>query len=495
MTPIWFAYDTAVPTVVFNANATDSNPVGPYRNGDFTVQGTVQDANGIASVEFSFDNGSNWEDLAITANPGENKAWTRAIVAASNNGAKTLLVRATDTFGRTSIAGPVTVTIDTGLPSGSINPFGGGYYADTLLALSGTASDTLSGVAKVEYSLTSSTGPWTQLTGTTTWFKNDIPAAALPEGTAMVWVKVTDNAGNESAPVLSTTFTVDHNAPVITVDTSFDGAVYKNTQFTIFGTVADTNLGASPIVVTAKKDGAPHTLTGTFTYAAGNWSQDVNIAGSGSYEITITATDAVGRQSVEKRTIIVDTVSPTVELTSFNKYATANKVNKTVTFSSVASDANGIEGVKYFVSTDGSNAPAFNDSVGGNIVLIPGSTSIDTTLLTDLGTYYLWIVAKDKAGNEGNSAAQQFEVDQSTDLPVVSFTSVNPAYTTEAQAGNNLLVSGGKISGTIEDDDGLPGSATIYIDINKDGDFGDAGETNVLTLSGSGLTKTFDYSV
>jgi hypothetical protein len=98
MTPIWFAYDTAVPTVTFNPNATDSNPVGPYRNADFTVQGTVQDANGIASVEFSFDNGSTWEDLATTANPGENKAWTRAIVATSNKGAKTLLVRTTDTF-------------------------------------------------------------------------------------------------------------------------------------------------------------------------------------------------------------------------------------------------------------------------------------------------------------------------------------------------------------------------------------------------------------
>jgi hypothetical protein len=158
------------------------------------------------------------------------------------------------------MAGPVTVTMDTGLPSGSINPFGVGYYADTLLALSGTASDTLSGVAKVEYSLTSSTGPWTQLTGTTNWFKNDIPASALPEGTGTVWVKVTDNAGNESA-VVSRTFTVDHYAPVITVDASFDGAVYKNAQFTIFGTVADTNLSTSPIVVTPKKDGAAHTLT------------------------------------------------------------------------------------------------------------------------------------------------------------------------------------------------------------------------------------------
>jgi len=69
---------------------------------------------------------------------------------------------------------------------------------------------------------------------------------------------VTDNAGNESS-VLSATFTVDHNAPTLTVNSAYDGAVYRNAEFTIDGTVADTNLGASPVTVTAKKDGtAPY---------------------------------------------------------------------------------------------------------------------------------------------------------------------------------------------------------------------------------------------
>ncbi|MEW6564598.1 MAG: Ig-like domain-containing protein [Spirochaetota bacterium] len=457
MTPIWFAYDTAVPTVTFNPNATDSNPVGPYRNADFTVQGTVQDANGIASVEFSFDNGSTWEDLATTAIPGENKTWTRAIVATSNNGAKTLLVRTTDTFGRTNMAGPVTVTIDTGLPSGSINPFGVGYYADTLLALSGTASDTLSGVAKVEYSLTSSTGPWTQLTGTTNWFKNDIPASALPEGTGTVWVKVTDNAGNESA-VVSRTFTVDHYAPVITVDASFDGAVYKNAQFTIFGTVADTNLSTSPIVVTAKKDGAAHTLTGTFTYAAGNWSQDVNIAGSGSYEITITATDAVGRQSVEKRTIVVDTTAPSLEITSVLPQLSGGIVNGKITLSVNASDANGLDGVKYFFRNDAS-IPNYTDSLSSPISALmnaPYSVLIDTTnaAFTDNSNYTLWVVARDRAGNVSR-ASTTITIQQSSDIP---------AGTIDSPANTEQIGADRKVRGTFQDDDGVAvNGAVLYV--------------------------------
>jgi hypothetical protein len=155
-----------------------------------------------------------------------------------------------------------------------------------------------------------------------------------------------------------------------------------------------------------------------------------------------------------------------------------------------------VEGVKYFVSTDGGTAPAYAATVGGPVVQVLAGQSIDTTTLTDLDTYYLWVVAKDKAGNEGHSAAQQFVVDQSTDIPVVTFSSIDTGITAESQVigppVKNLLVSGGKISGTIEDDDGLPASATLYIDVNKDGDFGDAGETKNLTLFWFRTHETFD---
>jgi hypothetical protein len=499
MTPVWFAYDTSVPTVVFNPNATDANPVGPYRNANFTVQGTVQDASGITATEISLDNGSTWIDLGITATAGENKAWTHAITAATNNGAKQLVLRATDRFGRTSQNTAVAVTIDSVAPTASIDAFGGGYFADTQLAVSGTASDATSGVKEMHYMVDADRQgdqdeSWNLLTGTTDWFKNDISAAALSEGTGMtVWIRATDMAGNTY--VTSSTFTVDHNAPAIVVDASYDGAVFKNAAFTIFGTVTDTNLGATPIAITAKKDGVAHTLTNPLTNGS-PWSRLINIAGSGVYEVTITATDSVGRSSTATRTITVDVTPPTASISSFTRYATGSKVNGTVTFTALSADANGILGEKYFV-TDNAVAPSYDAVVGGNVIAIPGTTSVDTTTLSNGVTYWLWVVARDKAGNDAaNATPLSFEVDQTTDIPIVTLTSLSPSITAEVSVDkdHNLLVSGGKISGSIVDDDGVA-SATLEIDLDRNGTFDGGAEAVSLTLAGFGTTRTFDYAV
>lgn len=396
MTPIWFAYDTADPTITFAANADDAQPVGPYRRADFAVSGTVEDASGIAKVEFSFDNGSTWQDLGVTAAAGATAPWTRAIAAASNNGAKNLVARATDTFGRSKIAGPVAVTIDTVGPTGAIAAFASGYYADTQLAVSGTAADALSGVLKAEYSTTSSSGPWSPLTGTVSWFKNDIDASAFPEGTASVWLKVTDNAGNESA-VYSDTFVVDHYAPTLVVDAAFDSAVYKNSEFAINGTVADTNLGASPISIAATKGASAHALTNPIVYDSGpdpdTWSRLINIDGTGSYEITITATDGVGRQTVAKRTVIVDITPPTATAD-----AVAGYVSGTVPISGLAADVGSeVASVQYQLN---GTAGAWTDASG--TVSWRGSLDLSSAAET---AQTLYVRALDKAGNYSSSYA------------------------------------------------------------------------------------------
>ncbi|HAP43558.1 MAG: hypothetical protein A2087_08195 [Spirochaetes bacterium GWD1_61_31] len=497
--PVWFGYDTATPTVVFNPNATDSNPVGPYRNADFTVQGTVQDTAGIAMVEFSLDNGSSWTDLGITAAAGAVQPWTRTIAAAANNGAKKLIIRATDDYGRTNQNTAVDATIDTVNPTVGLTPISG--YIDTLLNIDGTAVDATSQLAAtMEYCVDLNGNAvaddgWTAFPAGASWFKSGIVTSGLAEGAGkLIWIRISDRAGNQAST--SGTFTVDHFAPTIAVDVAFDGAVYRNGEFTINGTVTDTNLGASPIAVTATRNSVAHALTNPLTNGT-TWSRLINLAGEGNYEITITATDQAGRTSTEKRTIIVDTVDPTVSITSFESYATGSKVNGTVSFSSVSSDANGIDDTKYFVTT-AATAPAYGATVDGTIVVrILAGASIDTTTLTDLGTYYLWVVALDKAGNDGaNATSLSFQVDQSTDRPVVSLTSLSAGIISEGAVDkdNNLLVLGGKISGSITDDDGVA-EAWLDIDLNHNTTFDGGAERIALTLSGFGKTKTFDYAV
>ena len=495
--PVWFGYDTSLPAVVFNIADSLGVAIGDYRNADFTVEGTVQDTSGISKVEFSLDNGSTWADLSLSTTGTAALAWDFPIVAADNNGSMEMVVRATDRYLRSSQNTAVEVIIDTVHPTITLAPISG--YIDTILSLSGTSSDDTSQIDTIEYSLDldgegDNDEGWNLATGTSSWFKNEIATGSLSEGAGkLVWVRATDKAGNNA--IISGSFTVDHLAPVITIDATFDGAVYRREAFTINGSVSDTNLGAAPISISATLNGNPHTLTNPLTNGT-TWSRLINLDGEGTYEITISASDLAGRISTEKRTVIVDTVVPTVNITGFNSYATGSKVNGTVTFSSISSDANGIDGTKYFITTD-NTAPSYSDSIGGSIIQILAGQSIDTTTLTDLTTYYLWVVARDKAGNEGaNSSSQSFQVDQSTDRPVVTLTSLSASIITETAVDkdNNLLVSGGKISGGITDDDGVI-AAWLEIDLDHNTTFDGGAERINLTLLGLGTTKTFDYAV
>jgi hypothetical protein len=222
--------------------------------------------------------------------------------------------------------------------------------------------------------------------------------------------------------------------------------------------VSDTNLGANPIAVTAKKDGSAYTLSGAFMYNAGSWSQVVNIAGSGSYEITITATDSVGRQSVEKRTIVVDTTNPSLEITSVLPQLSGGVVNGKITLSANASDANGLNGVKYYFRNDAS-IPDYTDAVSSPLSALmnaPYSVVIDTTnaAFTNNTTYTLWVVAQDRAGNVSR-ASTSITIQQSSDIPQGAIDS--PANTEQIGADR-------KVRGTFQDDDGVAlNGAVLYV--------------------------------
>ena len=327
----------------------------------------------------------------------------------------------------------------------------GDYYADDQLAISGTASDATSGLRYIRYTIDASNDGLNNETpatiaGTAVWVKNDIASDGILEGTtgtSPVWLQIEDMAGNVSAWT-PYTYSVDHGAPDLTVDAAFDGIVFTNDDpFTINGTTSDVNFGAgTPITITAKKNGVSYDITGTTTTYTDEdpdpdtWSRAIDIDESASYEITITSTDKFNRATVEKRTVNVDQTEPAVIITSFSKYATGSKVNGNVTFNSIASDANGLEdlldadGVRYFITdaTYDDNAPAYDatEATAGvvNILEEAAGQSIDTTdtgEYADGSTYYLWAVARDKAGNDGhNGAAVSFQIDQSTDRPVVT---------------------------------------------------------------------------
>src|SRR5574344_1039428 len=121
------------------------------------------------------------------------------------------------------------------------------------------------------------------------------------------------------------------------------------------------------------------------------------------------------------------------------------------------------------------------------------SFTIDTRDLTKTtGVFDLIVTAKDFAGNE-STATTNLNVDQSTDLPVITLTA--PADTrVTAPAGitlsKNLYATTDTLGGTITDDDGIK-SITVTIDgIDKKlKNFTEGAKSYTLEQSLSSLTE------
>lgn len=478
--PVAFYYDKATPTLdVTGITGTDQ----VIKSTGYDLIISASDSNGLKSLTINATkdgvpkgNLHSWT-ATDTATKNYNHTYNEEVTDHSKDGLWVYTITTVDQANRETTT-LRTVLLDTTAPILSVTPFAVQYYADTQLSVSGTASDATSGVFAVEYSIDANkddinNDAWIDATGTASWFKSGIDISDQLEGTRTIWFRATDKAGNASDA--STTFTVDHNNPELTVDASFDGVVYKDAAFTISGTVSDTlDLAATPIVISAKKGASVHTITTpavAYNSGTGAWSRSINIDGSGTYEITITAIDGVGRPTVEKRTVTVDQTPPTVEMVSFTSYATGTKVNGEVTFNAIASDVNGLDGTKYFISTENVN-PGYEAEVGSPaaVVDVLADQKIDTTSLSDNTTYYLWVVAKDRAGNTAGKS-KTFEVDQSTDLPVVTPISFDASIDSatdivvldpgkENEKRINLFANSESLKATITDDDGL---ATIEV--------------------------------
>ena len=122
----------------------------------------------------------------------------------------------------------------------------------------------------------------------------------IVDGTFPVTVTATDGAGNSSTA--SGELTVDTVAPVV----ELEDIATSDTTPTLSGFVDD-----DAIAVEVRVDGVPYDAV----IGAMNWSIEEGVLpelGEGSYPVELTATDAVGNQSVVVASLIVDLTAPTL---------------------------------------------------------------------------------------------------------------------------------------------------------------------------------------
>lgn len=171
------------------------------------------------------------------------------------------------------------------------------------IAVSGTASDTGSGVQKVEVSVDGNA--FAPATGTTSW---SFTTSTLSDGTHTITAKATDDAGNTAET--SVTVILDTTPPVVAITYPADGQIFNTSSITVSGTASDARLDKVEVKV---GNGGWQTASGTTS-----WSLQVTLS-EGSNTISARATDTAGNTKEASINVTLDTTPP-ASVTNANTY-------------------------------------------------------------------------------------------------------------------------------------------------------------------------------
>jgi hypothetical protein len=218
-------------------------------------------------------------------------------------------------------------------------------------------------------------------------------------GSYTIIYDATDSSGNVANSVTRTVTVVDVAAPVITILGDNPVTMYAGGTYTDAGATAIDDVDGD---VTSKI-----IKTGT-----------VNPSVVGSYTITYTVTDNSGNTATATRTVnVVDNIAPTVAFGTNGNTTWAKSRSTTVTVSDAHTGVN-ISSLKYLwntSTTQPSEASFITAFANGGTITSPASVT---------GSYYLWILAKDNAGNTTITRTNVFNIDNTA--PVITMNGSTP---------------------------------------------------------------------
>ncbi|MFA6938286.1 MAG: Ig-like domain-containing protein, partial [Treponema sp.] len=508
----------------------------------FNVSGKAKDSGGNIKIYSSADGTYDSADTLIStiANKTDEQDWSASIaIPSGTTQGSTLYYIAIDLYGQTSID-DFPYKVDPAAPTFTITQLGSNTtssemptkeklftsYAQksSLFIVKGLVDDEGdSGLEDVIYYMVSSTEP-AKITGgaaydTTkgTWNKSTIlrqsdgnhwtanlDFSSYDEGTSYtVYLAARDNARNISLladnPCNKIILTPDGTAPVVgnavadddkitNVDINNDVKITASTITEVGSGIASVVLyenGSSIGAMTTSDSGA------TYTYSIPANSTHLS---TGSHTFAVRATDKVGNISADKTIVIaVDTTNPTANISTVTPLTSAGYANGNVTVYATAGDEIELSEISWKVvdgtsvtKKEGTIAVDANDKIYKSFTFALDTREITTTS----GTYTLTVTSTDKAENTTTTSGTTLNIDQATDVPVITLDS--PA-TYEPSAtvgvGTNLFKSSDSMTGTITDDDGLA-SIVIKIDtIVTDTIDGGGAKTYALSKSLSALAE------
>ncbi|MFH7926896.1 Ig-like domain-containing protein [Enterobacter roggenkampii] len=463
--------DTTPPTVSFNVVAGD-DVINSVEHGQAQiVSGSASGANVGDKVVITL--GSHQYTTTVDASGNWSVGVPASVISALTDGTVTLSATITDSAGNSSTQ-THDVVVNTASVALTVNTVSGddvinAAEAGSSLVINGSSAQFASGT-QVTVTLNGKTYTATiQSDGTWT---TTVPAAdvgALADGARyQVSVSAQDSAGNSASATHG--ISVDTTAPVVSIGTlSVDdmlNAAEAQQPLTVHGS-SSAEAGQTVTVTLGGK-----------TYTArvandGTWTLDVPAAdlavlSQGALTVTASVNDKAGNSGQTTHTLTVDTVAPTVTISTVADDDIVNNAEH-LAGQTIRGTTTAEQGQTVTVSFNGHSYQATVGADGSWSVFVPGR---DFLGLSD-GEYTITASVSDRAGNPGSAT---HDVTLNGDVPTITInTFAQDDIVNAAEHGTPLV-----ISGTTD----APAGQTVTLTLN--------GKTYAATVQNDG---TWSYTV
>nr|WP_234082900.1 Ig-like domain-containing protein [Enterobacter quasiroggenkampii] len=463
--------DTTPPTVSFNVVAGD-DVINSVEHGQAQiVSGSATGANVGDKVVITL--GSHQYTTTVDASGNWSVGVPASVISALTDGTVTLSATITDSAGNSSTQ-THDVVVNTASVALTVNTVSGddvinAAEAGSSLVINGSSAQFASGT-QVTVTLNGKTYTATiQNDGTWT---TTVPAAdvgALADGARyQVSVSAQDSAGNSASATHG--ISVDTTAPVVSIGTLSVDDMLNAAEAQQPLTVHGSSSAEAGQTVTVTLGGKTYTaLVGS----DGTWTLDVPAAdlaalSQGALTVTASVNDKAGNNGQTTHTLTVDTVAPTVTISTVADDDIVNNAEQ-LGGQTIRGTTTAEQGQTVTVSFNGHSYQATVGADGSWSVFVPGR---DFLGLSD-GEYTITASVSDKAGNPGSAT---HDVTLNGDVPTITInTFAQDDIVNAAEHGTPLV-----ISGTTD----APAGQTVTITLN--------GKTYAATVQNDG---TWSYTV
>ena len=463
--------DTTPPTVSFNVVAGD-DVINSVEHGQAQiVSGSATGANVGDKVVITL--GSHQYTTTVDASGNWSVGVPASVISALTDGTVTLSATITDSAGNSSTQ-THDVVVNTASVALTVNTVSGddvinAAEAGSSLVINGSSAQFASGT-QVTVTLNGKTYTATiQSDGTWT---TTVPAAdvgALADGARyQVSVSAQDSAGNSASATHG--ISVDTTAPVVSIGTLSVDDMLNAAEAQQPLTVHGSSSAEAGQTVTVTLGGKTYTaLVGS----DGTWTFDVPAAdlaslSQGALTVTASVNDKAGNSGQTTHTLTVDTVAPTVTISTVADDDIVNNAEQ-LAGQTIRGTTTAEQGQTVTVSFNGHSYQATVGADGSWSVFVPGR---DFLGLSD-GEYTITASVSDRAGNPGSAT---HDVTLNGDVPTITInTFAQDDIVNAAEHGTPLVVSG-----TTD----APAGQTVTLTLN--------GKTYAATVQNDG---TWSYTV